>query len=361
MSKKNILARKLLSPNPFTLSCISIILGLIVGAICIALAGADPIAGLTNLFWGGLKNTERIGNTIARATTLIFTGLSVAYAFRTGLFNIGAAGQMLIGGIAATALGLFVPLPQILMLPLMIVAAIVAGGLWGFIPGILKAKFNVHEVVATIMMNWIAYWSVNFIVPSYMKGAYLETESMALPANASLRIPALTELTGGSSINLGIVLAILAVVIIAIILDRTTLGFELKAVGYNRDGAEYAGIKVNKSIALSMMIAGALAGLGGLTFYAGYTSSIQIGVLPSQGFDGIAIALLGANNPYGTFLSAIFIAIMHEGKGLMGALTGIPPQIADTIIAVIIYFAAISLLIEQLWKRASKRLSKKED
>ncbi len=350
--------KKFLSPNPFILSCISIILGLIVGAICIAAIGADPISGLGNLFWGGIKNTERIGNTIARATTLIFTGLSVAYAFRTGLFNIGAAGQMLAGGITSTAVGLFVPLPPYLLLPLMIIVAILAGGLWGFIPGILKAVFNVHEVVATIMMNWIAYWSVNFIVPMYMKGTYLETESMILPSSSTLRIPALTEFTNGSSVNLGIILALLAVVGIAIVLDKTTLGFELKAVGFNRDGAEYAGIKVNKSIALSMVIAGALAGLGGLTFYAGYSTSIQIGVLPSQGFDGIAIALLGANNPYGTFLSAIFIAIMHEGKGLMGALTGIPPQIADTIVAVIIYFAAISLLIEQVWKRAAKRLCK---
>ena len=205
---------------------------------------------------------ERVGNTLATATPLILTGLSVAFAFRTGLFNIGAAGQMLIGGLCATAVGLTLVLPKPLLLTVMVAAAILGGAAWGLVPGLLKAKFNVHEVVATIMMNWISYWTVYYVVPAYYKGAYLETESRKIPDAASLKVEWLTDLFGGSYINLGLFLAIVSVIVIAFIIDRTTFGYELKAVGFNRHASEYAGIKANRSIIISMMIAGALAGLG---------------------------------------------------------------------------------------------------
>ncbi len=334
-------------PNPIVTSFIAVLLGLLVGAFFILSVGASPLEGYLNLFKGALKNIEKIGNSFATATTLVFTGLSVAYAFRTGLFNIGAAGQMLMGGLAAITVGLLVPLPRVILLPTMILAAALMGAIWGFIPGLIKAKFNVHEVVATIMMNWIAYWVAYYFVPAYLKGPYLETESRKIPAAASLRAEWLTDLFNGSYINYGIILAVAAVFLVWFILDRTTLGFELKAVGHNRDAAKYAGIKVNRNIVLSMGIAGALAGLGGLTFYAGYTSNLQIGILPPQGFDGIAVALLGNTHPLGVLVAAIFFGILHTGKGLMSAITGIPPQISDTIIATIIYFTAISLLIER--------------
>ena len=236
-----------------------------------------------------------------------------------------------------------------------VVGATVSGAVWGIIPGLLKARFNVNEVVSTIMMNWIAYWSVYYIVPSNFKGEYLETESARLPEVASLKAPWLTRLFAGSYINLGLFLAIIAVVIIAFLLDKTTLGYELKAVGFNRHASEYAGISVNRNVILSMMIAGALAGLAGATFYTGYASNMQIGVLPSQGYDGIAVALLGSNSPWGVFIAAIFFGLLHSGKGFMNAITKIPPDISDTIIAIIIYFTATSLLIERFWNRFKKK------
>jgi simple sugar transport system permease protein len=150
------------------------------------------------------------------------------------------------------------------------------------------------------------------------------------------------------------VLAVIFVIISAFILERTTLGYELKAVGYNRDAARAAGINVNRNIMLSMAIAGALAGLGGATFYVGFASNMQIGVLPAQGFDGIAVALLGANSPWGVFAAALFFGLLHTGKGFMNAMTAIPPEIADTIIATIIYFAATSVLIERNWDKLKK-------
>lgn len=333
---------------------IAVLLGLIAGGLLMLISGDNPFSGYAFLFRGGLMNLERIGNTLATATPLIFTGLAVAFAFRTGLFNIGASGQMLMGGFAAIAVGIGLNvyaglnLPQPVLLLLTLSAAFLAGALWAAVPGILKAFFNVHEVVATIMMNWIAYWTVYYLVPTWFKGEFLETESMKIPEAASLKVAWLTNLFSGSYINLGIFIALGGILAISLILNKSTLGFQLKAVGFNRHGAEYAGIQVNKNIALSMMISGALAGLGGATLYTGYASSIQIGVLPTHGFDGIAVALLGANSPLGVLLAALFFGILHSGKGFMNASTNIPPEVGDTIIAVIIYFAAVSILIERL-------------
>ncbi|HEY8391326.1 MAG TPA: ABC transporter permease [Capillibacterium sp.] len=335
-------------------------LGLIAGALLMLVTGNNPLLGFYYLFSGGLKNLERIGNTLATATPLIFTGLSVAFAFKTGLFNIGASGQMLIGGLCATAIGLTFAWPKPLLLTVIVIASALGGALWGLVPGLLKAKFNVHEVVCTIMMNWIAYWSVYYIIPAYFKGAYLETESRRIPAAASLKVKWLTELFDGSYINLGFFLALIAVVVIAYILERTTLGYELKAVGHNRYAAEYAGINANRNIILSMVIAGTCAGLGGAAFYVGYASNMQIGVMPSQGFDGMAVALLGANSPWGVLLAAIFFGVLHSGKGFMNAMTHVPPEIADTIIATVIYFAATSVLIERCWERWQKHRAEKK-
>lgn len=326
----------------------AVLLGLIAGAVLMLVIGANPFEGFSYLFRGGLMNIERIGNTLATATTLTLTGLAMAFAFRTGLFSIGASGQMLMGGLAATALALTLKLPKWQMLPIIVLAAMAAGSIWGFIPGYLKARFNVHEVVSTIMLNWIAYWTVYYTVPAYFK-ANLETESARIPEYASLKVPWLTNLFHGSFINLGIFVAILAVIAVAVILNKTVLGYELKAVGFNRHAAEFAGINVPKSMALSLGISGGLAGLAGATFYVGYAVNMQIGVLPSQGMDGIAVALLGANSPIGVALAALFFGILHSGKGFMNAMTGIPPEIGDTIIAIIIYFAATSVLFTRLY------------
>ncbi len=327
-------------------SILSVILGLIAGAILMFVIGDNPIDGYMYLFKGGLMNISRIGDTLATATPLILTGLSVGFAFKTGLFNIGTPGQMLFGGFSATIVGLTynASLPRPILLLAMIIVGGLAGALWAFIPGLLKAKFNVNEVVSSIMMNWTCYWIVYYAIPAYFKGSS-ETESRNIPDMVSLKTPWLTDLFSGSYINLGILISIIAVIIIGFILNKTVLGYELKAVGFNRDAAEYAGMSVNKNIIVAMMISGALSGLAGVTQYIGNASNIQIGVMPSQGFDGIAVSLLGANSPVGIFISAIFFGLLYSGKGFMNANTSIPPEIADTIIAIIIYFAAISSVV----------------
>jgi ABC-type uncharacterized transport system permease subunit len=330
------------------ISLIAVILGLLAGAVLMIITGNNPVDGYKYLFQGGLKNIERVGNTLATATPLILTGLSLAFGFKTGLFNIGAPGQMLFGGFCATAVGLTYNFPRPLLLLLMILAGILGGAVWAAVAGILKAKFNVHEVVSGIMMNWIGYWTVYYVIPAYFKGESLETESRRIPEAASLHTKWFSDLFSGSYLNMGFFIAILAVIIIWFILNKTVLGYELKAVGFNKYAAEYAGIAVNRKIVLSMIIAGALSGLAGVTQYVGNASNIQIGVMPSQGFDGVAVALLGSSTPIGVLFSAIFFGLLYSGKGFMNAMTEIPPEIADTIIAIIIYFAATSVLIERI-------------
>ena len=350
---------KLKVNKEFLVGIIAVVLGLLAGAILMLLIGSNPLEGYQYMFAGGLMNLERFGNTLAMATPLILTGLSVAFAFRTGLFNIGTPGQVIAGGLLATIVGLSVDLPKPLLLSLMALVAILGGAVWGIIPGLLKARFNVHEVVSGIMMNWIAYWITNYLVPAYFKGSF-ETESRHISDAASLKVDWLTAIFAGSYINLGLFIALVAVTIVAIILNRTVLGYQLKAVGFNRWAAEYAGIGVNGNIVLSMMIAGALSGLGGLTLYTGYASSIQIGVMPSIGFDGIAVALLGATSPIGVVGAAFFFGILQSGKGFMNAMTDIPPDIGDVIIAVIIYFAATSVLIRNLIDGLGRRFQSKK-
>lgn len=347
-----------IAENNFIISFSAVLLGLIAGAVFIAVLGTNPFSAFSYLFRGGLMNIERIGNTLATATILLFVGLSVSFAFKTGLFNIGASGQMLIGGLFATFIALNSSMPRPVLLLVLIIAAMIGGALWAALPGLLKAVFNVHEVVSTIMMNWIAYWIVYYSVQGYLKAEFIETESRSIVVERTLRAEWLSNLFGSEYINYGIFLGILGIILVKIILDKTTLGFELKAAGYNKSGAEYAGIKVNRNIIFSMMIAGALSGLAGLTYYAGYSLNMQIGVLPSQGFDGIAVALLGAGNSIGVALSSIFFGILHVGKGFMSANTNVPPEIADTIIAVIIYFTATSLLLKKFWSKIRKNKEK---
>ena len=339
-------------------SLMAVLLGLLAGAFLMLIMGFNPVEGYKYLFMGGLKNLERIGNTLATATPLMLTGLSVAFAFKTGLFNIGTPGQMLFGGFCSIATGLTLNLDKAKLLPIVIFVGILGGALWGLVPGLLKALFNVHEVVSSIMMNWIAYWTVYYMVPQYFKGEFLETESKMLPDSATLRVEWLSKIFEGSYINLGIFLAIITVLIIWFILNKTVLGYELKAGGFNRFGAEYAGMPVNRNIVISMMIAGALSGLAGAIQYTGNANIMQIGVMPSQGFDGIAVALLGASSPIGVIFSALFFGVLYVGKGFMNAAAQVPPELADTIMATIIYFAATSMIMDKVIKKFRKSKNK---
>ncbi len=237
---------------------ISIIIGLFVGAIVMLVSGYDPVEGYIALWNGIFGDVYSIGNTIRQITPYILAGLAVAFAFRTGLFNIGVEGQLLMGWLAAAWVGYAVDLPRIIHLPLALLAAAAAGAFWAFIVGYLKARFNVHEVISSIMLNYTALFVTNAIIKSITDGGY-KTETVS--ESATLRWQWLREFTDNSSMHLGIIVALLMVLVMWFLLERTTRGYELKAVGFNQNAAEYAGMSVKKNIILAMTISGVFAGL----------------------------------------------------------------------------------------------------
>ena len=341
---------------------ISVILGLVVGAIIMLVSGYDPIKGYTALWNGIFGDSYYLGETIRQITPYICAGLAVAFAFRTGLFNIGVEGQLLIGWVAAVYIGLqFEGLPKIIHLPFAILAAAVAGAAWAWIAGVLKAKFSVHEVIGTIMMNYIALHITNAFVKWVAEGA---DKTERIHESASLASPWLQSITDYSRLHWGIIIALLLVVVMWFILEKTTRGFELKAVGFNQHAAEYSGMSVNKNIILAMTISGAFAGIAGSmealgTFGYATFRNANTGI----GFDSIAVALLGANTPIGVLFGAILFGALKQGALNMPNEAQIPTEIVSIIIAVIILFVAsgyITRLFLEKMSAKKKQASVKE-
>lgn len=380
---------------------ISIIIGLLVGSILILLVGLiDEKLSLSaawdgiRLVFGGIFSTGRdavgaltwgynatnLGNMLFRATPLIMTGLSVAVAFKTGLFNIGAPGQYLISTCVTLIIALGIPagsLPGWMIWLLAFLGGMLSGAVWGAIPGMVKAFLNINEVLACIMTNWIAANIVTWVfdgskfrnviegtktgyiykttygltqvdgVWTYVEGAGVATSKMGLD-----------KLFSNSQVNGGIIIAIVIAIIVYILMSKTTLGYELKACGSNRHAARYAGIHDKRNIVLSMAIAGALAGAGAALYYlAGntefYWSTYQS--LPGVGFNGIPVALLAANNPIAVIFTGLFMAMLDIAGLQLTNLTAYNEYITDVIIAVIVYLSAFSLLIKTLLSGRKKR------
>ncbi|MGG2074994.1 ABC transporter permease [Lysinibacillus irui] len=332
---------------------ISIIIGLIVGAIVMVVSGYDPVEGYIALWTGIFGDSYSIGNTIRQITPYILAGLAVAFAFRTGLFNIGVEGQLILGWLAAAWVGYAFELPKVIHLPLALLAAAAAGAFWAFIAGFLKAKFKVHEVIATIMLNYTALYIANAAIKKLSDGSF-KTER--IHESASLRSPFLRELTDNSSLHYGIIVALLMVVVMWFILEKTTRGYELKAVGFNKNAADYAGMSVNKNIILAMTISGMFAGLGGAMEALGtfQNASIKPG-FTGIGFDGIAVALLGANTPLGVVFGASLFGSLKYGALNMPNAAGIPEEIVSIIIALIIFFVASGYIIRVGLQKLSKK------
>ncbi|MEE1132116.1 MAG: ABC transporter permease [Caryophanon sp.] len=334
---------------------ISIIVGLLVGAVVMLVSGYDPVQGYTALWNGIFGDSYTIGNTIRQITPYILAGLAVAFAFRTGLFNIGVEGQLLMGWLAAAWVGYAVELPRIIHLPLAIIAAAIAGGLWALLVGYLKARLNVHEVISSIMLNYTALYITNAIIKSLSDGGF-KTETV-LPS-ATLRAQWLRDMTDNSSLHLGILVALAMVLVMWFLLEKTTRGYELKAVGFNQNAAEYAGMSVKKNIILAMTISGMFAGLAGAMEALGtfQNASIKAG-FTGVGFDGIAVALLGANTPLGVVFGATLFGSLKYGALNMPNEAGIPEEIVSIIIALIIFFVACGYVIRLLLEKFG---SKKE-
>ncbi|MFC0301360.1 ABC transporter permease [Virgibacillus soli] len=332
---------------------ISVILGLIAGAIIMLVSGHNPITGYQALWRGAFGDAYAIGETIRRTTPYILSGLAIAFAFRANLFNIGAEGQVIVGWLAAVWVGMTVEAPMIIHLPLALIAAMIAGAFWGFIPGILKAKLGVHEVIVTIMLNYVALYSTNAIIRDVLTDHKTTTDD--IHSTASLASEWLQSITYFSRVHYGIIIALIAAVIVWFLIERTSLGYEIKSVGYNQHASKYAGMNVSKNIILAMIIAGALAGLGGAMEGLGTYGNISVmSGNTNIGFDGIAVALLGANTPFGVVLAAFLFGALKEGAGEMPTGAGVPTELVDIIIALIIFFVASSYIIRWFLLRFSK-------
>jgi general nucleoside transport system permease protein len=333
---------------------VSVILGLLVGAVVMIVSGYDPVEGYIALWNGIFGDAYTIGETIRQITPYILAGLAVAFAFRTGLFNIGVEGQLIVGWFAAAYVGItFDELPKMIHLPLAIIAAALAGALWGFIPGLLKAKFKVHEVIVTIMMNYIALHTSNALIRAISDGG---DNTGGINPTASLRSEFLENMTDFSRLHYGILIALAMVLVMWLILEKTTRGFELKAVGLNQHASEYAGMNVNKNIILAMVISGAFAGLAGAMEALGTFGFASVkGGFTGIGFDGIAVALLGANTPLGVIFGATLFGSLKYGATNMPNEAGIPEEIVSIIIAIIIFFVASGYVIRLLLERFSKK------
>ncbi len=341
----------------FLSSVIAIVIGLLFGLVILLISNpAQAMGGFSTILTGAFRDMRSIGRVMYFATPIILTGLSVGFAFKTGLFNIGASGQFILGAFGAVIVGIKLPQLGSVHWVVALLAAAILGGLWALLPGILKAYANVHEVISSIMMNYIGMYLVNYLVLNTVYDR-LRNQSMGVAKSAVIPKMGLDKIFPRSNVNAGFFIAILAVIVIYIILNRTSFGFELKAVGYNRDASKYAGINEKRSIILSMVIAGALAGLGGgLLYLAGTGKYIEVvDILAAEGFTGISVALLGLSNPIGILFAGLFIGYITVGGDYM-QLYDFAPEIIDIIVASIIYFSAFSLIVKNVIDRRRMKL-----
>lgn len=313
----------------------------------------DFFTALSDLFltiWkGSFGNEMSTMDTIFYTTPLIFTGVANAIAFKTGLFNIGGEGQFIIGMIAAAIVGTIPGIPGFIHLPLVLIAGIVAGGFWGAIPGYLKAKTGTSEVINSIMMNYIGMYLINFIILRTAFGIKSKAATPVIKSSAML-----ARFVDRYQANVGIIIGIVVAIFIAWLLWKTTIGYELRAVGTNAHGAEYGGINIRRNIILAMVISGAIAGLGGAIHLAGGKHYMDdLSGLPGYGFTGMAVALLAKSNPVGCVFSAIlFGALQSSSKTLQ--LNGIPKEIVQLIQAIIIIFIATDYIVKYFADKKKK-------
>ena len=342
-------------------SIFSILIGLLFGLLLMLIINpSQAFPGFWTILKGGFGGLDSLGDMIYLSVPIILTGLSVAFAFRTGLFNIGAVGQFTMGAFVAVFIGVeggfLGEINPMLHWGVALIGAMIAGGLWGAIPGLLKAYRNVNEVVASIMLNYVAIYLNTMLIKKFIYNSdYARAQDIA--STAELPTWNLELLMPRSSINIGIDIAIVVVVILNLVLSNTTFGFELKAVGLNREASRYAGMNSKRNIVYSMVISGMIAGLGGaITFLVLGKHLKPENILLPQGFTGIAISLLGLSSPFGVLLAGLFYGSLGQG-GYLLQLYDFQPEIIDIIIAVIIYASALALFLHQF---VIKTLKKRE-
>lgn len=316
----------------------AVLLALVTIWIILILAQYDAAVAFGALFEAGLKNMKALGNVLNRACPLLFTGLAVAFAFRGNVINIGAEGQFLAGTIAATWAGItFVALPGYLLIPLMLVMGALAGALWGFVPGILKAKLGVSEVITTIMFNYIALHIIGALVRGPMQDIS-QAEPQSYPIARQAFLPSIIP---GTKLHFGFLLGIIVAVILFVLLFKTYFGYEVRAVGYSQTAAKTLGISVNRTSIYAMLIAGGLAGIGG-AIEIGNNHYLLESISPGYGFTAIAVSILASNNPIGVIFSSLLFGFLSAGSTAMQRTAGISATFVEVFQGLIVIFIAIA-------------------
>ncbi len=337
---------------------LAIFTALVIGGIIIWFVGGDPFLAYKGLIQGSWGSKKAISETFIWATPYILAGLAVALAFNGGLFNIGAEGQLAVGATCTALVGYALPvwlgfdLPIYIHLPLALIAGMIGGGIWAAIPGALKAYTGAHEVINTIMMNYIALNTISYLMNGVMKDKSPTNVIARTPLIAeSARIPPIFD---GLRVHWGFILALAVAVLIWWLLNKTTLGFEIRTVGLNPDAAKYAGINVKRIIILTMTFSGMLAGLAGSVEVTGLNYRHELGFSIGYGYDAIAIALLGRSSPLGVVLASLLFASMRNGATRMQFLTQLPVDLISMIQALILLFVAADAIIRYIYRIKSK-------
>jgi simple sugar transport system permease protein len=339
---------------------IAIILSFIVGGIIVAVFGNDPIVAYKAMFKGSLGSWSNFGETLVSVTPLILTGLSVAFAFRCGLFNIGAEGQFIIGSVAAVWAGWAIKgIPALLHIIIVLLVGAAAGGIWGGVVGWLKAKVGSHEVINSIMMNYIAMYFSNYVVMNLMNEPD-KAFSYAIADTAKLwRFAGTITIFKGSRVHIGIFIALIVAVLAYYLLNKTVRGYEIRAVGFNPHAAEYGGINVPRNVILAMFISGVFAGLAGAIMVTGVQFRVNnLFGFTGYGLDGIAVALVGNNHPLGVILSAFLFGVLQKG-GPMMQLQGVPKEVVGIIQGIVILFVAVNFIKIMIENYTEKQKIKK--
>ncbi len=346
--------RRYFDLQPVLVPICAIGLAFAIGSIAILAVGENPIEAYAELLKGMFGSKDRIAASLGRSTPYIGAALSVAFAFRAGLFNIGVEGQLLIGATVAAWVGTWSMLsdfPGLVLIPIILLAGVVGGGLYGAIPGVLKARTGAHEVIVTIMLNSIAVLYVRWLVGS-QDPVILRDMTASRPQSEAIpdaaRLPELVS--GGQPLHFGFFLMLGLCFVVWFVLQRTTTGFEVRMVGASAHAARYAGVRVNRVIVLVMVSAGALAGIAGASEVAGTTGFLLPGVFLAVGFDSIAIALLARANPFGIVPAAILWGSMLAGAPLMQQETGLSIDIVRIIQALVLLFVAADVIVRTIFQ-----------
>lgn len=334
------------------ISILAVIVGLAVAAILITASDVNPIEAYTALIKGAFGNAYSIGTSLNRAIPLVLAGLGVAFAFRCGVWNVGAEGQIYMGGLLGILVGLYVTgLPPVIHIPLTLLAGFVGGALWGGIAGYLKAKHNVNEIVSTLMLNYIAI----YIVGALVRGPLRESEASENWTARILDSAKLPIVLPDTRLSAGIFVAILAAVVLYIVLYRTPLGYQVRTVGSNKEAARHAGMDIVWVQVLAMMISGGLAGLAGVAEIAGAQYRLRSGFLLNYGYDAIAVAMLGQLNPLGVMVSGILFGGLRAGAGTMQRMVNLPSSLVFVVQGAVVLMVVSTTLLKELPRRISRK------